>query len=226
MTYRLVTGIFAVLLSQMACTRKTTNNVSLKLAIPSKIEALREKGGASASNNGTQAISHIIVNVTGPSLTKPVSFVWDRCRNNVCSNPPEVITISDLPASTPLLIQYLGAYETLRSNGEGAGDLILSYGDRSGSFNPGPNQVVINPTLYGGGTKREVRIAGQYVTSIDANGYARGPTGTIHVGFRPSLGKPIIPIEKAEMFNGFFDFFGIEDVPFVYELAGAGFWPS
>lgn len=196
--------------SGVGCTRAVKDDAKVSLTIP----AAQSKVGAQSIPAG-YSLGHIVVNVHVPGSYTRI-FSWDKDCGHNCTQAAPAAVYMDVPSGPGRIIQYLGVYQTSAGS-----TMLLYYGDKTADLTSGENTVSIDIAQYGNSANGEGNIAGQYVKTFDGvNNVGKGPTGKVEVVFKPAAGAPDMVIEKAEMFNGWLNVFGVAGVPMQYRFAG------
>lgn len=193
--------VFFGFLFWTGCTRPSNNHAKISLQLPVSKQSTK-LGDVSAQSTLWQ----LIINVTGPGLQGPFVFEWsadhpnDRCLNNVCS--------FEVLSGDSRLIQVLAVYEDATGYG-------IYYNDITKTLIAGSNTVdlTLNP-ITTQSTITEVQLSGRYLTTATT-----GPTGKLEVRYNPP-GKPSMLLMGSEMFNGWFQVFGIKGIQFDYVFNG------
>ncbi len=183
-----------------SCTRDVGKTSKLTLSMPSTPNSKV----AGQTFNGT--LGHVVVNVSGPGIPSTILNSWDshECPSGNCPFPSDYII--EVPSGASRVIQVLGVYRSAN------GAMLFAYGDVTKNLSSGVETAVIdlvglNSTASSGGN-----IVGRY---YDPMGFT--PTSTINVKYTPP-GKPTMVVERSEMFAGWFNVFGLQDLALTYEL--------
>lgn len=182
-----------------ACTREPNNTAKLRLSMPTQ----SQKIGGQALN---ATLGHVAINISGPGIPSTILFSWDShdCPTNNC--PPPADFAVEAPAGSNRLIQVLGVYRDPNNA------MIFTYGDVSKNLASGPETAEINLVILNSTSSGTGRVSGRY---FDPTGVA--PTGTISIKYQPP-GKPTMIVDRSEMFAGWFNVFGLQDLSLTYEL--------
>lgn len=199
--YKVAILIGSALISLAGCSRPENQSSRLEVSIP----ALKQNAVSPMSAN----LVHVVVNVTGPNMS-PIFFDWDRHNG---TSVPAKIEINDIPTGSDRLIQVLAVYE------DGANRRMdFHYGDVTQSLVKASEDVTIHVDKINHATDvLSGSISGRYVNSVSA-GSDQGPSGEVLIKFLPPNNKPPLVLEKSIIMNGWFNFFGLSNIPLLYEV--------
>lgn len=207
--------VFATLaFAMMGCTRNplapTDGKVTIALPSAQSLSASNQKymksiGKAkTATTAATSQVQVLIVNITGAGISTPVYFNWSA--HSPGDVPPTAITLT-VPQGSARQVQVFVAAQT--SSG-----MVLDFGSTTMDLTDPSMAVDIALAPIGTSSGIQGRIAGRYFAAGGTK-----PTGTVNIFLTPTAGASPILIQQTEIFDGFFDFFGITDVPFTYAMA-------
>lgn len=187
----------------IGCTRAENEKSQVKLVIPTGPSSQKVSENMSQSLN---VLTHVIVNVHSDKGFRVFNF--DACQECGSSAGLGSEVIVELDSGENQLIQVLAVYQDGNSDG---GAAAFFYGDDVVDLNGGDElvEVLVAPVSSTANLKSG-RISGRYLTSANV-----GPTGHVDIIYEPELAPPMVVMSSA-IYNGWFSFFGLEDVPFSY----------
>lgn len=201
--------IASISFAGISCTRKAEEQSRFSIQIPA------QRASSKAGENGALDLSlmHVVINVTGSDLASPMVMNWDGCHG--CKDPkspPADGFAMPLEVKTTVshFIQVLAVYV------DSDGNMQFYYNDVNATITSANNVVPLTVKALGtGSTVLSGQISGRYLTGADS-----GPSGPVLIKFKPD-NAPAMVIEENYMANGWFSFFGLTNVNFVYELQNA-----
>jgi hypothetical protein len=187
--------LFSSLFIAGACTRATdANNSVVSVAIPSA----KNVSGKIETFDVVETPAHIVVKISGSGMS-PVNYIWDG--HGAAAAPVISLTVPQGPAR---LIQVL--YVTQ----DPAQTLYFYYNDVTQDFTSANVSVAMTVNSLSASASQG-QFIGRY---IDAAG--SGPTGILSTVFQPPGGKPVMVVDKNEIFGGWFSAFGLSNQAFSY----------
>lgn len=176
--------------------QSTSNLAMIKLDLPKNFNSVFTTGPQ-------EVLMHVVINVTAPDLSAPLSVVWDA---NGGATAPDSFSLT-VPQGSGRLIQVLAVYANPVSQA-----LDFMYGDATQTLS-GPSQSVsIGLAGLGAGPVTVGQVYGRYLTTATG-----GPTGNVRISFSPP-GKPKMLIQRSLIANGWFSFFMLNGAPLEYTL--------
>lgn len=190
-----------------ACTRPEANVSKLSVTIPNHSKLESTLSGAE--------LGHLVINVTGPNISSPILYIWDRHENNSAFQGG-VLTF-DVPTGKDRLVQVLAVYMD-----QTAGRMTFYYGDKVAEFSKLDEQVVI-PVADLGQTADVVSgsIAGR-ILDRTVDGAEGGPSGEVLIKMQVPGGRPALILERSFILNGWFNFFALSGLNLRYEIESTG----
>lgn len=185
-----------------------------------KVSTVRLNAGSYGSMAGALSVSgaleHIAVNVRGPGMDIK-TYSWD---GHDGAPPPAVISM-EVPAGPGRLIQFLGVFKD--DTDPQYPYKQFSYGSVIQDLQPGAQNVNISAEIINIGAS-EAHIAGQYVMydGASAGTGVYGPTVKLAEEFLAVPEDPPMIVGYSEMFNGWFQAFGMMGVPIQYRRLDNG----
>lgn len=193
-----ILGFLVLALGLANCTRSNPDSTSVALQLPtySKVNSL----------TCTMCLKRIIVNVDAADLSK---IVYKQVHPNFQDSTSELSSevIIDVPAGLARKFQIIAVYR------DTAGLIDIQYGTLTLdllSVDPPP----VNLVLTNLGQLKGASIVGRYLTAADA-----GPTGLVSVSLYHEASGMEVEFDKADMINGWFDFFASENFLMKYTMA-------
>jgi hypothetical protein len=190
----LILFFLSVLVFTAACTRSSdANNSVVSVAIPgarnatSKIETFQ-----------AEIPQHIVVKITGAGMS-PVNYIWDG--HGSTTAPVISLTVPQGPAR---LIQVLYVSQDATQT------LYFYYNDVTQDFTSANVSVAMTVNSLSS-SATQGQIIGRY---LELNG--AGPTGVLSTIFQPPGGKPVMVVDRNEMFGGWFKAFALPSQAFSY----------
>lgn len=187
-----------------ACTRPEGESVKLSISIPSKVSSF-SAGTQSQQSIGTltatpsptpaptEALVHVVVNITGGGLTSPVLLTRSLRDGASVANQTEFEL--EVSQGEGRLVQVLAVYE------KAAGGMAFYYGDQSNVSMKAASVKLPMKVSDVGSTTPIVSgtVWGRYFTDATS-----GPTGELAIKYSPGSGKPSLIVEKSIIANGWF----------------------
>ncbi|MCB0351352.1 MAG: hypothetical protein KDD38_09230, partial [Bdellovibrionales bacterium] len=187
------------LLSTMLLTTSCTRDVESKIAtVHLGLPKSSKVGGLS----GNDKLNHVIINVRGPGISKPLYLSWDG-HDSAAAAPTSFAM--DIPTGSARLFQALMVMQDTTTGG-----MSFYYGDLEATVDSSTNSVTVvtsaiaSPSGDGQVTGRMKNTGEPYYT------------GSIAVNFSPVNGRPPMLIEKSEVFAGWFSLFALDGISFNY----------
>lgn len=200
--------ILPLLVTVISCTRATKDSSSISVALPQSVTTSEKLSGQTV----TEVLEHVVINVTGPNIEKPILFTWDSCRE--CANPPPPPTsfVLDIPMGDSRLIQVLAVYKN-----QNVESMSFWYGDATKKLANLDETVAIALGSIGGASN----VISGVVSGRLLGNTGSGPSGEVEVRYRP-INKPPMLIERDVIINGWFSLFALAGAPLEYYLVNSG----
>ncbi len=187
----------------VGCTRgERTTSSSISIAVPDSVRGL-----------ATLTLDHVVINVSGPGIPSPILHSWDGCKScDVKPTPPSSFRL-DVPQGSGRIVQVLTVYA------QSTGGSVFYYGDnydRPANFDLPDVAIEIPVSSVTTSTSlTSGMISGRY---LDPTRFPLGgPTGKLSIMYTPP-GKPSMVVTKTAIFAGWFNAFGLKEIPFDYVL--------
>lgn len=204
--------LFVMLLVISGCTRAKEESASVSISLPSAMKSSSKLGAQTSASD----LSHVIINVSGPGISEPILYVWDKCHE--CNGNvviPESFRIDQVPSGSDRLVQVLAVYQA-----SGGGSMEFYYGDLSKTLSSGVADmpvVISQLPVSDGSTMVETHISGRYLKPDGS-----GPTGQIHMIFSPGGNRQPMLVEKSPIVAGWFSVFALDNVMFDFRVQESG----
>lgn len=194
----------AIVSATTGCTRPQSETSKIQIALPSLLTG-------SQSLTPEDKLEHVVINVSGEGILRPILFTWNACQMCTERSAPSSFAL-DVPSGSNRLIQVLAVYasETTKQMRFFYGDKLQNLVSAEESADIPITSVSANSAIVSG------QLAGRYLTSTTT-----GPTGPLLVTYTPP-GKPSLIIERSFMVNGWFQVFGLAGLPLGYRHASGG----
>lgn len=172
------------------------------------------KVGASSNLTVRRLPARIMINISGPGIEKPLVQIWNT---HTGETPPSSFEFV-VPRGSKRLVQVFAITRDFyyRPTGEFVTEGLESffYGDTTKDLaNPTEDiEIAVNEMSLGSQGLGEGVISGRY---LDQDG--TGPTGKVHMFFKPPNAPPMI-VAEDEIHGGWFEFFRMDGVNFFYVL--------
>jgi len=202
--FKHITSLMLVSMLISACTRPDSDTSKIDIVIPKSMSSQK------IGTLGTELLTHVVINISGPGIQEPILFEWSNRGPNDLPNPNPPTSFSfDIPQGDNRLIQVLTVYSDTETS-------IMSfyYGDAEKSLKAAQESVAIAVSSVG---KGEVIVTGQ-ISGRYFDSASGGPTGKVFVKFKPSETKPSLILEKSKIVNGWFNFFAMQGAKFEYVM--------
>ncbi len=137
-------------------------------------------------------VNRIVINASGPGVTNPVPFLWER-KDGDTSPPPLSISFSVAKGALVQALAIVG----------GSGSIQFYYGDAGVA---GADDQILDITLLNVASSQTLiagNVTGRYLTSAND-----GPTGIFDYRFVPP-GKPSMIVGVGEAFSGWLKAFAL-----------------
>ncbi len=210
---KIAIGLILSLLLPTACTRKEeSKQVAIQIAVPHQITKTQKPNGTLTFTSAD--LAHLIINVSGQGIPSPITFNWDShppCGTCAAPLPPTAFPVM-VPKGPARIVQVLAVYQASTGTGSSSGSFY--YGDATKDLITDQESVEINIAEIGGG----VSLASGVIAGRILDSTGIGPSGRVAIKYEPP-GKPSMVLEYADIFAGWFSFFGLKEVPLRYELA-------
>jgi len=195
--------LIPLLFSIMGCVRSArTSSSSLSIAVPEKVQGM-----------AVLQLEHVVINVSGPGIPSPILFSWDGCKScDVKPTPPSSFRL-DVPQGSGRIVQVLTVYS------QDTGGSVFYYGDnysKPANFDlPDVSVEIPISSVTTATSLTSGMISGRY---LDFTRFpAGGPTGKLSIMYTPPGKRPMV-VTKTAIFAGWFNAFGLKEIPFDYVL--------
>ncbi|MFN8370242.1 MAG: hypothetical protein U0T83_06420, partial [Bacteriovoracaceae bacterium] len=200
--------ILTLIILSISCAKDTkVSSSKLRLALGNLAS-----GSQLLTTASGKVVSHLVINISGPGINKRIFQSWDSCGNHDCSVRNTLPEISfNVPTGNDRLIQVFAVFASPNDQS----DMEFYYGDTLKSFSKANEEigVTIRSLFSSYANVRFGSIVGRYVYATNS-----GPTGKINLEYQPPGNKPSMLITQAEIFNGWFEAFAIDNFGFNYIL--------
>ncbi|MFN8370454.1 MAG: hypothetical protein U0T83_07495 [Bacteriovoracaceae bacterium] len=205
--YSFLNKVLILLILLIGCSQKAKVTKSkLVLNLGNQIS------GAHRLTVNNKVITHLVVNVTGPSISNRLFYSWDACKGNNCSGASLLPEITfDVPTGPDRLVQVLAVFSP-EGNSQ---SMDFYYGDTQKSLSKANEDIVVAiSALYNTSSSSKTgSIAGRF-----QNNDGSYSTGKVSIEYQPPGNKPAMQITQGEIFQGWFEFFSLESVSLNYVL--------
>lgn len=199
----------------LSCTRNSDSS-TVRFEMPDWQKTVKNHGKVGASSNLTikRLPARIMINISGPGIEKTLVQIWNT---HTGETPPPSFEFT-VPRGSKRLIQVLALTRDFYFNSNGdfvtEGAESFFYGDTTKDLsNPSETvEIALTEMSLGERGLGEGVITGRY---FDQNG--NGPTGKVHMFFKPPSAPPMI-VAQGEIHGGWFQFFRLDGVNFFYVL--------
>lgn len=196
----------SLLVSLLGCDRLKVDSSRVSLQVPKTLS------GKLNSTAATLSLQHVVVQITAPDLTSPITMIQSS-KDNSAGITSEIAL--DVPSGAGRLIQVLAAY----SDGLSDHASFIYYGDTAKELIGSSMAVDVPINRLGSSTTplEEARIKGRYLTSNNS-----GPSGELKMVYRPA-GKPAMIVDRKMIVGGWFEVGVFLDIPMDYVLPDGSF---
>ncbi len=197
--------IAAILFSLIGCTRPKEDSSQISIVLPKNISPSNKLSAQSVN-----VLAHLVVNVTASDMP-PIYISKDSCNSGNCAAAglSNQFTV-EIPKGSDRSFQVLAVYQDSVTTG-----MTFYYGDTVKTLSNSDETVAISLTNVGISNSYGGSISGRY---IDSTGFIQGPTGVVFMKYNPPNNKPPMVIDRESIVNGWFNFFGLNNVKFTYVL--------